>query len=98
VDERVTEHIYNVELQRDLGPGVFAALRLGHIDFRPLPSAAMPGVRDRDWDFDVTRLEGSVGYRLARNAGVLLSAFEQVQSQASDADTRFAGLRLWWTF
>jgi hypothetical protein len=95
---RPTERLYNLEVQRDLSPGLFAALRLGHIDFRPLPESTLPGAPDRDWDFDVTRVEGSLGYRITRNGGLLLSAFEQVQAQASDADGRFAGLRLWWSF
>jgi hypothetical protein len=98
VEDRPTEHIYNLELQRDLSPGFFAALRVGHIDFRPISASTIPGAEDRDWDFDVTRLEGSLGYRITRNAGLLLSAFEQVQREISDADARLAGLRLWWTF
>ena len=40
----------------------------------------------------------SVGYRIVRNAGVVLSAYEQVQSVEVDADSRFAGIRLWWAF
>ena len=91
IADRPTEVIYDVELQRDLAAGLFAAGRVGHIDFRGLGGG-------EDWDRDVTRYEASLGYRITKNAGVLLSAYEQVQSQASDADARFAGLRLWWAF
>jgi hypothetical protein len=51
-----------------------------------------------DWDNDVTRYAASLGYRIVRNAGVLLSAYEQIQSNEVDADSRFAGIRLWWAF
>ena len=51
-----------------------------------------------DWDNDVTRYEASLGYRIVRNAGVLLSAYEQIQANEVDADSRFAGIRLWWAF
>ena len=92
--ERPTERLYNLEVQRDLSPGFFAAARVGHIDFRPISS----GGAEIDWDWDVTRYEASLGYRITRNGGLLLSASEQVQNQASDADARFLGLRLWWAF
>lgn len=99
IRDRPTEHTYSLEAQRDLSAGFFAALRVGHIDFRPLD---FDGSEDeggpRDWDNDVTRFEGSLGYRLARNAGILFSAFEQLQDDATDADSRFLGLRLWWAF
>ena len=98
--DRPTERLYSVELQWDLMPGVFVAGRLGHIDFRPLDDGlgdASP-TGPTDWDNDVTRYEASVGYRLVRNAGLILSAYEQVQSQEIDTDSRFAGIRLWWAF
>jgi hypothetical protein len=94
--ERPTERLYSVKLQWDLMPGVFVAGRLGHIDFRPLDDGlddASP-TGPTDWDNDVTGYEASVGYRLVRNAGVILSAYEQVQSQEIDTDSRFAGIRL----
>jgi len=81
-------------------PGVFVAGRLGYIDFRPLDD----GLGDAsptgpvDWDNDVTRYEASLGYRIVRNAGVLLSVYEQIQANEVDADSRFAGIRLWWAF
>jgi hypothetical protein len=97
--DRPTERLYTVEVQRDLAAGVFVAARLGHIDFRPLTgTATSPTGGAVDWDADVTRYEASLGYRLARNAGLLLSAYEQVQRDASDAAGRLVGLRLWWGF
>ena len=98
--ERPTERLYGVEIQWDLVPGVFVAGRVGHIDFRPLDDglgAASP-TGPVDWDNDVTRYEASVGYRIVRNAGIILSAYEQVQSVSVDADSRFVGVRLWWAF
>lgn len=98
--ERPTERLYGVEVLWDLMPGVFVAGRLGHIDFRPLDD----GLGDAsptgpvDWDHDVTRYEVALGYRIVRNAGVVLSAYEQVQTNEVDTDSRFAGIRLWWAF
>ena len=109
--ERPTERLYSVEVLWDLAPGLLVAGRIGHIDFRPLNdglTAASPN-GPLDWDDDVTRYEVSLGYRLARNAGILLSAFEQIQSNEVDTDrqiqstevdidSRFFGIRLWWAF
>ena len=98
--ERSTERLYSVEVLWDLVPGLFVAGRVGHIDFRPLDDglgAASPN-GPVDWDNDVTRYEASLGYRLARNAGILLSAYEQIQSHEVDTDSRFTGIRLWWAF
>jgi hypothetical protein len=93
---RPTEVIYQIEAQRDLVAGAFAAARVGRIDFRPVTRPGQLG--SEDWDHDVTRLEASLGYRLARNAGILLSGYEQLQSGASDAEGRLVGARLWWAF
>ena len=100
VAERATERALNVEVQRDLIPGLSAAVRYGAIDFRPLSDdlTASPLPGGRDWDRDVSRYEGSLAYRLTRNVGVLLSGYQQVQRGASDGDGTFVGLRLWWAF
>ena len=98
--ERPTERLYSVEVLWDLVPGLFVAGRVGHIDFRPLDDglgAASP-TGPVDWDNDVMRYEASLGYRLARNTGILLSAYEQIQNNEVDADSRFAGIRWWWAF
>lgn len=102
VGGRPTERSYSAEIQTDVVAGLFYALRVGYIDFRPVSDglgAASPLALGRtDWDFDVLRYEGSIGYRLARNVGVLLSGFRQVQLGGADGDTSFAGVRLWWGF
>jgi len=97
---RPTERLYSVEVLWDLVPGLLVAGRIGYIDFRPLDDGLGAASPDGpvDWDNDVTRYEASLGYRLARNAGILLSAFEQIQSNEVDADSRFFGIRLWWAF
>lgn len=95
IASRPTEILYNLEAQRDVAAGLFVAGRLGYIDFRPLSTQNGGAV---DWDHDVARIEASCGYRLARNAGILISAFQQVQTVASDADGRLVGIRLWWGF
>jgi hypothetical protein len=95
VEHRATERLYNLETQWDLAAGFFVGVRAGYIDFRPMEDG-LGGASD--WDHDVVRYDGSVGYRLARNAGVVLSAYRQLQSEAADGDTHLAGLRLWWGF
>ena len=96
------EMIYSIEMQLDLAPGFFVGARVGHIDFQPFPdglgdASPLPDGRE-DWDYDVTRYEGSLGYRIGRNVGLLLSAYAQDQEVETDGDTSFAGLRLWWAF
>mgnify|MGYP002622396241 FL=1 len=84
----------SLEAQSDVVAGLFVAVRGGFIDFRPFE---VGGVAE-DWDYDVRRYEGAVGYRLSRNVGLLLSGYRQLQSVAPDGDTDFVGLRLWWEF
>lgn len=93
VADRPTERLYSLELQSDLTAGLFAAARVGFVDFRPIDDGSGTRV---DWDHDVHRVEGSLGYRLVRNAGVLLSAYRQ--SDERGGDTLLGGLRMWWAF
>ncbi|HUP51159.1 MAG TPA: hypothetical protein VM198_01685, partial [Longimicrobiales bacterium] len=75
VADRPQERLYTVELQTDLTAGLFASARFGFVDFRPLDLGT--GDPPEDWDDDVHRLEASLGYRLVRNGGVLVSAYRQ---------------------
>lgn len=81
----------NLEVQSDIAAGFFVAGRGGFIDFRPLDGG-------EEWDHDVQRYEGAVGYRLSRNVGLLFSGYRQIQSGAPEGDTDFIGLRAWWAF
>jgi len=94
VPQGVVDVNYTVEGQVDLAAGIFLAARVGYIDFRPVTGETI----EVDWDYDVARYETSLGYRLARNAGVLVSAYSQVQEDFGETDTRFVGARLWWAF
>lgn len=91
-----TEFGATLEVQTDLAAGFFVAARGGLIDFRPFDDGSAGPAED--WDHDVYRYEGAVGYRLSRNVGLLASAYNQVQSNADEGDTTFFGLRLWWAF
>jgi hypothetical protein len=93
VSGRPSERLFTLEVQTDVGPGLSVAGRVGYIDFRPVSLAA--GGRT-DWDDDVLRTEASLGYRLVRNAGALVSAYRQ--SARGGESTALAGLRLWWAF
>ncbi|MDX1493797.1 MAG: hypothetical protein R3253_07060, partial [Longimicrobiales bacterium] len=86
----------SLEVQSDVAAGLFVAARGGFIDFRPFD--ADTGTGAEEWDYDVRRFEAAVGYRLARNLGVMLSGYRQSQVVRDDGDTTFVGLRLWWEF
>ncbi|MBM4185303.1 MAG: hypothetical protein FJ207_13985 [Gemmatimonadetes bacterium] len=87
------EIAYHVEAQRDLIAGVSAAARVGYLDFRRVEGGSGP---NEDWDYDVVRVEGSVGYRIVRNGGLLLSGYWQDAGEGGT--TTLGGLRLWWAF
>ncbi|MFQ5537364.1 MAG: adenylate/guanylate cyclase domain-containing protein [Gemmatimonadota bacterium] len=94
---------YTAEVQMDLMAGFFAAARFGLIDFRPLrdPDASRGvsgGGNGTDWDDDVARYEMSLGYRLARNAGILVSGSITDQVGPRDMDDNLLAARLWWAF
>jgi hypothetical protein len=92
--KRLKDLSYTAELQYDLRAGLSAAARVGMIDFRPFRER--PDGPAIDWDHDVYRLEASLGYRLVRNAGVLVSAYQQ---NVKDSDsTWLGGVRLWYAF
>jgi hypothetical protein len=93
IERPFMEVAYHAEVQRDLTAGLSAAARVGYIDFRPLGGGS--GLTE-DWDRDVLRLESSLGYRIVRNGGVLLSGYWQ--GAEDGAKTLFAGLRTWWAF
>jgi len=92
--KRLGDVSYTAEIQWDLMAGLSAAARVGLIDFRPFRE--QPGGPAVDWDHDVYRLEASLGYRLVRNAGVLLSAYQQNVRNAAGTD--LVGIRLWYAF
>jgi hypothetical protein len=92
LDQRLRDLSYTAEIQWDLLAGISAAARFGLIDFGPMTAWG----RTLDWDRDVYRMEGSLGYRLVRNAGVMVSAYQQNVRGAEG--TRFVGARLWYAF
>jgi hypothetical protein len=94
LSERPKELLYTLEVQKDLTAGLFAATRFGWVDFRPV--RAWAGAASSDWDDDVWRAEGSVGYRVVRNGGVILSGYRQ--SAGEGGDTNLLGARIWWAF
>jgi hypothetical protein len=93
LSSRPTEIAYGLEAQTDVAPGWSVAGRFGYIDFRPLAGGS---ARPTDWDRDVVRVEGSVGYRIVRNGGVLVSGYWQ--DAGIGGETVLSGLRAWWAF
>ena len=83
-------------------PGVFVAARYAGLDFNKMDDGlGTPSSRSEGgdyWDFFMRRYEGSVGYRLARNAGLMASWFRQTQYHTDQTDAHLAAVRLWWAF
>jgi class 3 adenylate cyclase len=93
---------YSLEAQTDITAGLFAAVRYGGLNFSfvddGLGAASSRTDGGTTWDHDVRRYEVALGYRVVRNAGVILSWFGQGQIQADDSDTNLTAVRLWWAF
>lgn len=93
---------YSLEVQADLAAGVYVAVRYSGLDFSFLDDGLGTASSRIDgggpWDYDIRRYEGSVGYRVARNAGFIASWFRQVQHGSGDSDGDLVALRLWWAF
>lgn len=93
---------YYIEVQADLAAGVYVALRYAGLDFSfvddGLGAASSRTGGGAPWDHDMRRYEGSVGYRVARNAGVIASWSTQVQNESDDSDAQLMAVRLWWAF
>jgi hypothetical protein len=90
---RPTEIAYGLEAQTDVATGWSVAGRVGYIDFRPLAGGS---AGPTDWDRDVVRAEGSVGYRIVRNGGLLLTGYWQ--DAGLGGETVLSGIRAWWAF
>ena len=75
LSEEPVEWAYGAEVQVDVTTGFSLAVRYGYVDFRSfgdgLGSASSRPDGRSDWDHDIARYEVAVGYRLARNAGVV---------------------------
>jgi hypothetical protein len=92
ITERLQEIAYGAEIQTDLSAGFSLAGRLGYLDFRPVRTTGTP----TDWDRDVVRFEASLGYRIVRNGGVVVSSYWQEAGR--EDTTMFTGARIWWAF
>jgi hypothetical protein len=93
LEDRPTEIAYGAEALVDLAAGWSAGARVGYLDFRPLQGGSGGPV---DWDRDVLRTEASLGYRVVRNAGVLVTGYWQ--DAGLGGETVLSGLRAWWAF
>ena len=88
---------WSVMLQQDLAPGFYLAGRLGGMRYLEVD---VPG-RGRDrWDDDTLRAELGAGWRLARNAGLKATVFEnwtfgEVEPEPRDG---LLAIQLWWEF
>lgn len=89
----------SLEVQVDVAAGVYVAGRAGFLDFRPVShggeGSAGPSLA---WDHDVRRYEGSVGYRLTRDAGILTSFSHQPRRSALEGEQSLLAVRLWLAF
>lgn len=89
----------SVEVQVDVAAGVYVAGRAGFLDFRPVrPGGQASAGPSAAWDHDVRRYEGSVGYRLIRNAGILASFSHQPRRSALEGEQSLLAARFWLAF
>ena len=94
LSEAPVEYGGSMELQVDVTAGFFVAGRVGVLDFRPVAGEA----GGRDWDYDVTRVEASAGYRLDRNSGVLASLGRTSAPSVLEPAQGMLAVQWWWTF
>lgn len=91
IEEEVVDIGYSVEAQADVAAGWSLAARFGAIDFREVADFG-------DWDWDTKRLEASIGYRIAMNAGLLAAWGTNWDGGPLDPNDDLVGIRLWWAF
>jgi class 3 adenylate cyclase len=82
---------FNFEAQVDVATGWSVAARYGRIDFNEISTFG-------DWDWDVTRWEGSIGYRITLNAGIMASYAMTSDVGPVDPRDNLTAIRLWWGF
>ncbi len=87
---------WSVELQQDLRPGLYVAGRVGGLDFLEADHSEYSGLGPVEWDDDFVRFEAAVGYRLARNAGLVAEVSDGITEGVREARDRRLSLRLWW--
>ena len=91
VEDSAIDLGFNAEAQFDVATGWSTAVRYGKIDFRDLAGQG-------DWDWDVERLEVALGYRIAVNAGLVMTYGMTFDDSPVDTDDNLVGVRLWWGF
>jgi len=104
VSEDPVEWAYGAEAQLDIVAGVSFALRYGYLDFRSIDDGLGPASSRSDgrapWDHDIARYEAGLGYRLARNAGLMATFMHNTNEElvGGDPDDDLFAVRLWWAF
>jgi class 3 adenylate cyclase len=103
VGYNVVDLSWYAEAERTIVPGLTVAGRYGMIHFSALGDGyyAEPGLGtgdDAKWDYDVSRLQLSAGYRLARNAGVLAEMMFNDSASPESFRDNLLSLQLWWEF
>ncbi len=91
LDDPAVDLGYTFEGQVDLAAGWSTALRYGRIDFREIGTSG-------EWDWDVTRWEAALGYRITLNAGIMASYAATSDPSPLDPEDNLFAIRLWWGF
>jgi hypothetical protein len=74
-------------------------VRAGFLDFRPVrPGGQAWAGPSAEWDHDVRRYEGSTGYRVSRNSGILASFAHQPRRLALEGEQNLLAARFWLAF
>ncbi len=102
VNEDVVEWAYGAEAQVDIATGFSVAVRFAYLDFTSISdglgtASSRLGGR-ADWDYDFARYEIGLGYRLARNAGLLATFMHNDQLFVQDPDDDLLAFRMWGAF
>jgi adenylate cyclase len=84
-----------VEAQSDLVAGLWLAARFGAIHYLALEDGSGATAT---WDYDVRRLQASVGYRIVRNAEIKAEWMGNELSGPRDPSDDLLSFQLWWTY
>jgi class 3 adenylate cyclase/peptidyl-tRNA hydrolase len=95
VSDAANDLSWYVEAQSDVLAGLWLAARFGAIHYAALGGG---GGGASVWDYDVRRLQGSVGYRMVRNAEVKAEWIWNDMSGPLDPSDDLLSLQLWWAY
>jgi class 3 adenylate cyclase len=95
VSDAADDLSWYVEAQSDVVAGLWLAARFGAIHYLDLENGSGSPAT---WDYDVRRLQASVGYRLVRNAEIKAEWMRNDLSGPRDPSDNLLSFQLWWSY